>query len=73
MEKLYTPEQAAEILAVTPRAILEWLRRGKLKGLKLGRLWRIREGDLKAFIDQAGNSMTKISKKMHHRIKEEKR
>ncbi|MDI6854529.1 MAG: helix-turn-helix domain-containing protein [Deltaproteobacteria bacterium] len=53
LEKLYTPEEAAAVLRVKPRTIMEWLRQGKLKGVKLGgKLWRIREADLRAFIEQ---------------------
>jgi len=51
MERLLTPEEAAERLAVSPKSIREWLRQGKLKGVKAGRLWRIRERDLEAFLD----------------------
>lgn len=51
MDRLLTPEEAAEILAVSPKSIREWLRKGKLKGLRAGRLWRIRERDLEAFLD----------------------
>jgi excisionase family DNA binding protein len=49
--KLFTPEDAADMLAVTPRAIREWLRTGKLKGVKVGHLWRIRESDLEDFLE----------------------
>lgn len=51
MDRLLTPEEVAEILAVTPKSVREWLRQGKLKGVKAGRLWRIRERDLEAFLD----------------------
>lgn len=51
IERLLTPEEAAELLAVSPKSIREWLRLGKLKGVKAGRLWRIRERDLEAFLD----------------------
>lgn len=51
MDRLLTPEEVAEILAVSPKSIREWLRQGKLKGVKAGRLWRIRECDLEAFLD----------------------
>ncbi len=52
MEKLYTPEQAAEILQVTAAVVREWLKIGKLKGVKVaGRLWRIKESDLEAFLE----------------------
>jgi len=50
MEKLLTPEEVAEILTVKLRTVSEWLRTGKLKGVKVGALWRIRESDLEAFI-----------------------
>jgi excisionase family DNA binding protein len=49
-EKVYTPEGAAEALMVSPKTIREWLRTGKLKGVKIGRLWRVRESDLQEFL-----------------------
>jgi len=50
IDKLYTPEEAAEVLRVKTRTVMEWLRQSKLKGVKLGKLWRIKESELKAFI-----------------------
>jgi excisionase family DNA binding protein len=50
MDKLLTTEQAAERLLVTKKTIVDWLRSGQLKGRKAGRLWRIRERDLEAFL-----------------------
>ncbi len=50
MEKLYTPEGAAEALMVSPKTVREWLRTGKLGGVKVGRLWRVRESDLETFL-----------------------
>jgi excisionase family DNA binding protein len=50
VDQLLTPEQAAERLLVTKKTIVEWLRSGQLKGRKAGRLWRIRERDLDAFL-----------------------
>lgn len=41
MEKLLTPEQAAEYLNLPVSTVRKWLRQGKIKGVKLGRLWRI--------------------------------
>lgn len=51
MEKLLTPDEVAEKLAVKVRSVNEWLRTGKLKGVKVGRLWRVKEEDLEAFIE----------------------
>lgn len=47
---LLTPEDAAKVLKVKPETIREWLRTGKLKGLRAGRLWRIRPDDLEKFL-----------------------
>ena len=52
-EKLLTPEQVAERLQVTELTVYGWLRRGRLPALKLGRLWRIRQDDLEAFLENA--------------------
>jgi excisionase family DNA binding protein len=52
MEKLITPEDAAERLAVSKNTILDWLRSGQLKGVKAGRLWRLRERDLEEFLKE---------------------
>lgn len=49
-ESLLTPERAAQLLAVRPKTIRDWLKRGRLKGVRAGRLWRIRERDLEAFL-----------------------
>jgi len=53
-EKLLTPEEVAERLVMSPKTIRDWLRKGKLKGVKTGKLWRIRERDLEAFIEGKG-------------------
>jgi len=50
--ELLTPEQVAQRLQVKARTVQEWLRSGRLVGLKLGKLWRIRPNDLAAFLDR---------------------
>ncbi len=60
-EKLLTPEDAAERLAVSPKSIRDWLRAGKLKGVKAGKLWRIHESDLEDFLKAGtGNEMGQV-------------
>lgn len=49
-KRLLTPEQAAERLSVSPETIKKWLRAGKLNGVKVSVLWRVREEDLEEFI-----------------------
>lgn len=53
MDKIFTPEEAARLLAVSPKTIRKWIRQGKLKESRAGRLLRIRERDLEAFLDPA--------------------
>lgn len=46
---VYTPQQVANILGVKPSHIKRLLRNGDLKGLKLGKFWRIPKAELDAF------------------------
>ena len=47
MEILHTVEQAAAILQLHPDTIRLWLRNGRLRGRKLGRVWRISGSELR--------------------------
>ncbi len=51
-EKYLTPEAAAELLDVAPTTIRKWLRKGVLKGTKVGggKLWRISESEIDIFV-----------------------
>jgi excisionase family DNA binding protein len=49
--QLLSPEQVAERLQVSRWTVMDYLRAGRIKGHKVGRLWRIKEQDLEAFID----------------------
>ena len=42
-EKLHTVQEAAELLSIAPKTLLDWLRAGKVRGVKLGRGWRVPE------------------------------
>ena len=44
--EIYTVEQAAEKLSVSPVTIREWLRNGTLVGHKAGHFWRITDADI---------------------------
>src|SRR3990167_4335943 len=37
---LLTVPAAAELLAVSPDTVREWARRGRIPGVKIGRVWR---------------------------------
>ena len=51
-DKLLTQKEVAERLTLSPKTVGDWLRAGKLKGIKIGRLWRVKESDLQRFIDE---------------------
>lgn len=50
-EKYYSPEEVAARFNLKPPAIRKWIREGKLKAIKFGRLWRISEEELQRFIE----------------------
>jgi excisionase family DNA binding protein len=51
-DPVLTPEQVAERLHISRLTVGNWLRSGKLKGVKVGRLWRVRESELEAFLKE---------------------
>jgi excisionase family DNA binding protein len=51
MEDLLTVKEAATKLKVSERTIKNWLRQGTLHGLKAGKVWRIKESELEAFLE----------------------
>lgn len=50
--RLLTPNEVAEILAVTVGTVYEWLRQGRIRSVRLGRLWRVREQDLEEYVER---------------------
>ena len=50
-EKLLTPEQVAEQLQISRITVMDYLRAGRIKGHKVGRLWRIKVQALDAFLE----------------------
>jgi len=50
--KHYSTEEVSEQYNIKPATIRKWIREGKLRAVKLGHLWRIREDDLNEFIKQ---------------------
>jgi excisionase family DNA binding protein len=52
-DRLLTIEEASRYLQKSVKTVREWLRTGKLPGLKVGGTWRIRETDMRAFLEAA--------------------
>jgi len=49
--QVYTPAQVAERIQVSLIWVMRALKAGRLTGFRMGRLWRVREADLQAFIE----------------------
>jgi len=49
-EPLLTPEEVADHLRVSRPTVYAWLKMGRLRGLRAGKVWRIRPADLEAFL-----------------------
>jgi excisionase family DNA binding protein len=47
-----SPETVAERLELDPGVVRRWIREGKIKASKLGRLWRVKESDFEAFAEK---------------------
>lgn len=51
MEKIYTVPQVAEYLQISRSKMYDWLKKGKIPYILIGRNKRIRESDLQAWIE----------------------
>ena len=51
-EKLLTVDEVAQILRVLPKTVRSLLKEGRLPGIKVGRVWRIPEKALRAYISR---------------------
>ena len=58
-----TLEEVAKYFRVHPRTVERWLKKGDLKGYKLGggktSLWRIPESEVKKFLEKHASKKTK--------------
>ena len=49
--RLYSLDEVASILQLTPRTVYAFIHKGKLKAVKMGKSWRISDDSLRAFIE----------------------
>ena len=52
MCEIMTPSEVAERLKVTERTIYKYLANGELEAVKIGRVWRITQEQLKSFLEK---------------------
>src|SRR5215475_5260321 len=53
-EQLYSAEEAAEILGLQVRTVRNYVREGRLPGVRIGKQYRISRMDLEAFTGGSG-------------------
>lgn len=53
MARVFTVDQVAEYLHVSPYTVRKWLRKGRIPGRKIGRMYRILEADIRALLGEA--------------------
>lgn len=63
MDEILTAEQVAKILQVHPFTVLKFIKQGKLKASKLGRVYRIRRSDVDEFLDDQVQTPSEPKKK----------
>jgi excisionase family DNA binding protein len=67
IEQFFTTEQVAKLLQVHPFTILKFIKQGKLNGVKIGRMYRIKESDVQTFLQERVTSAS--SKKQPSKAK----
>jgi excisionase family DNA binding protein len=55
LEELLLPAEVAKILRVTVRTVQRHCAQGKLRAVKVGRLWRIPRSSLEEFLETEGS------------------
>jgi excisionase family DNA binding protein len=51
LDRFLTPDQVAEILQLHPFTILGYIKTGSLRAARIGRVYRIKENDVSAFLE----------------------
>ena len=54
-DRLLTPPQVAKRLQVSENTVTHWLRKGYLRGYKIGKEWRVSAADLGNFLEASAN------------------
>lgn len=50
MEEYYTIEEIMKVLKVSRNTVYSWIKEGRIKGVKIGRQWRIPKTALNQFL-----------------------
>ncbi len=61
-DKLLTPTDIANRLQMNERTVTQWLRKGHLRGFKVGKEWRVSVKDLEALLEASANKPSSESR-----------
>lgn len=50
-ERLLKPKEVAELLRVHRVTVTEWIKAGKIKAIRIGKLWRIPESEVRRLLE----------------------
>ncbi len=64
MEKLLTPDQVAELLAISRKTVYRIIKAGKLEAIKVNSILRIPEENLKLYIEKNKKVNIRTQKKL---------
>jgi len=56
VDRLYTTNQVAKLLQIHPLTVLKYINSGKLRAIKLGRVYRVTETSLQKFLEDGMTS-----------------
>ena len=62
-DTLYTTEEVAEKLKLTPKTVREYIQRGELEAIDMGQGYRIYKRDLDTFLESRRRRRTERNKK----------
>jgi len=57
MEQYLTSEQVAKLLQVHQFTVLKYLKQGRIKGVKIGRVYRIKESEVEKFLNRVSTTV----------------
>lgn len=52
IEKLISVAEAAQTLGINPTTLWRWITQGEFPGVRVGRLWKVREVDVERYIEE---------------------
>jgi len=61
-KELYSVKELEKILPITPLTVRAYIRKGKIKGSKIGKTWYVKKEDLEAFLEGDSKRVTNSKK-----------